>query len=275
MGLRLLISFLATSVFCQSALADTDGMKPEVVRFQNGDKELGGELFKPEGPGPFPAVLYNHGSAPGMSNSEASKLIAPLFVARGWVFFMPYRRGQGLSKDAGPYIIDQIRNVRRSSWPRAAHARMTELLQNEHLSDQLAGLTWLKAQSFVDRSRIATAGNSYGGIEVMFGVAKEDYCAGVNASGAAQTWASSPELQAALKDSARNARAPVFFFQAANDYNVAPSYMLAAEMAAAGKTSVVKLYPKFHGTPQQGHSFPYRSTLWFDDAFAFIERHCG
>jgi hypothetical protein len=36
------------------------------VTFPSGNKRLHGVVYKPEGPGPFPAVLYNHGSAGGM-----------------------------------------------------------------------------------------------------------------------------------------------------------------------------------------------------------------
>jgi carboxymethylenebutenolidase len=66
-------------------------------------------LYKPDGAGPFPAVVYNHGSAPGMLCQQAFEALGPIFVKRGWVFFGPYRRGQGLSAAAGPYIQDQIR----------------------------------------------------------------------------------------------------------------------------------------------------------------------
>ncbi|MDA0629575.1 hypothetical protein PCS76_22450, partial [Acinetobacter baumannii] len=57
-----------------TAQADNADGPAEVVTFQNGTLELKGELFKPAGTGPFPAVLYNHGSAPGMLNSQASKV---------------------------------------------------------------------------------------------------------------------------------------------------------------------------------------------------------
>src|SRR6266852_6224362 len=41
------------------------------VVFRSGDLTLYGELYKPGGAGPFPAVVYNHGSAPGMLSKEA------------------------------------------------------------------------------------------------------------------------------------------------------------------------------------------------------------
>jgi dipeptidyl aminopeptidase/acylaminoacyl peptidase len=75
---------------------------PEIVAFQNDDLTLRGVLYKPEGSGPFPAVLYNHGSAPGMLNNQAFEALGPLFARRGWVFFAPYRCGQGLSAGAVP-----------------------------------------------------------------------------------------------------------------------------------------------------------------------------
>src|SRR5262245_26301247 len=81
---------------------------PQVVTFPSGDLTLHGALYKPEGKGPFPAVLYNHGSAPGMLSKEAFDALGPVFASRGWVFFGPYRRGQGLSASAGPFIGDQI-----------------------------------------------------------------------------------------------------------------------------------------------------------------------
>ncbi len=90
--------------------ATRENAQPEIVQFQSGSRTLGGEIFVPKGKGPFSAVLYNHGSSPGMLNSQASKSIGPLFAEKGWLFVMPYRRGQGLSEKAGAYIGVRINN---------------------------------------------------------------------------------------------------------------------------------------------------------------------
>ena len=37
---------------------------PTRVSFPSGSVTLGGSVYKPQGEGPFPAVVYNHGSAP-------------------------------------------------------------------------------------------------------------------------------------------------------------------------------------------------------------------
>jgi carboxymethylenebutenolidase len=95
--ISLAVAFLAAT----SAQA---GGAPETVAFKSGDKVLHGLLYKPAGKWPFPAVLYNHGSSPGLINNAAFDAIAPHFTEKGWVFFAPYRRGQGLSADAGVFI---------------------------------------------------------------------------------------------------------------------------------------------------------------------------
>src|SRR5262249_11537413 len=84
----------------------------EVVAFPSGTLTLKGVVFKPEGAGPFPAVVYNHGSAAGMLSQQAFDALGPVFVRHRWVFVGPYRRGQGLSAQAGPFIGDEIDKAR-------------------------------------------------------------------------------------------------------------------------------------------------------------------
>jgi hypothetical protein len=103
---------------------------------------------------------------------------------------------------------------------------MNRLLETDHLHDQLAGLCWLQAQTFVQPKRIAVGGNLFGGIEAVLGAERESYCAVLDASGGAQSWAQSPELQALMTRAVRNSRAPICFFQAQNDYDLSPSLTL-------------------------------------------------
>jgi dienelactone hydrolase len=62
------------------------------VTFVNGDLFLHGYLQAPAGAGPFPAVLYNHGSEPDSRGYVPN--LARVFVNQGYVFFAPFRRGQ-------------------------------------------------------------------------------------------------------------------------------------------------------------------------------------
>ncbi|HYX51858.1 MAG TPA: prolyl oligopeptidase family serine peptidase [Candidatus Limnocylindrales bacterium] len=246
-----------------------------VVTFPSGSLTLHGVLYKPAGKGPFPAVLFNHGSAPGMYSQEAFDSIAPLFTQAGWIFFAPWRRGQGLSANAGPYIGDQITQSMTEGGIPAASATMVHLLETQHLQDQLAGLAWLRKQSFVDAKRIAVAGNSFGGIETLLGAEKESYCAAVDIAGGAESWKYAPQLQSSLIRAATHAQAPVLFVQAENDYDLAPSNVLSEAARKSGKTVEVKIYPPFGKTAEDGHSISYRgASIWQPDALRFLERNC-
>jgi carboxymethylenebutenolidase len=248
----------------------------EIVAFSSGPRVLRGLLLRPPGPGPFPAVLYNHGSAPGMANDLAFASIAPSFVARGWVFFMPYRRGQGLSQSAGPYIGDQIEAVRTNDGDEAAAVEQMRLLESDHLDDQLAARAWLQGAAFVQASRIVTAGNSYGGIEAVLGAERGGYCAAVDASGGAESWARSAPLRDRMTSAAKHAKAPIFFFQAANDFDLSPTQLLSGAMRSAGKPAWTKIYPEFGSTAREGHSFAYRGVaIWRDDVFRFLDQACS
>jgi carboxymethylenebutenolidase len=248
----------------------------DVVSFPSGQLTLHGVLYKPEGKGPFPAVLYNHGSAPGMLSSQAFEALGPVFASHGYVFFGPYRRGQGLSASAGAYIGDQIAAAVKNGGIHAGSATMIRLLETDHLNDQLAGLAWLRKEDFVLPNRVAVAGTSFGGIEAVLGAEKESYCAAIDTSGGAQSWAESPELQALMNRAVRNSRSPIFFFQAENDYDLSPSRALSAAMKDAGKVFEIKIYPPFGNSAQDGHSFGYfGSSVWAEDVFRFLAKYCG
>ena len=56
----------------------------EIVTFPSGEIILHGALYKPEGPGPFPAVIYNHGSAAGMLSERARDALGSS-VRQAWI----------------------------------------------------------------------------------------------------------------------------------------------------------------------------------------------
>ena len=247
-----------------------------LVTFPSANLTLTGVVYKPQGAGPFPAVVYNHGSAPGMLSAQAFEALGPVFASHGWVFFGPYRRGQGLSASAGPYIGDQISAVTKTGGISAGAATMVRLLETDHLNDQLAALAWLRKQSFIQPHRVAVAGNSFGGIEVVLGAEHADYCAAIDSAGGAQSWAQAPELQEVMTRAVQNSKAPIFFFQAENDYDLSPSRTLAAAMRAAGKVSELKIYPPYGNSTQDGHTFGYfGGQVWSNDVFTFLEKYCA
>jgi dienelactone hydrolase len=147
------------------------------------------------------------------------------------------------------------------------------LLETDQLADHMAAFEWLRQQSFVLPGRAATMGNSFGGIITVLATERIGYCAAVDAAGGAQSW--SPELRTRLVAAVRNSQAPIFFFQAENDYNLAPTNILAAAMQEAGKPSIVKIYPAFGASAEDGHSFTWRGSQWWaDDVFRFLDAQC-
>ena len=246
------------------------------MSFPSGNLKLYGLLYKPDGPGPFPAVVYNHGSAPGMLSQQAFDALGPVFVKRGWVFFGPYRRGQGLSSAAGAYIEDQIRAAEKRGGIAAATETAVRLLETGHLSDQLAALAWLRTQGFVQPNRIAVAGTSFGGIETVLGAEKGSYCAAIDFAGAAESWKiATPQLRSMMIGAVQNARAPIFFIQAQNDYDLSPSRDLSAAMRKAGKEFELKFYPAFGSSAADGHALGYfGGAVWGNDVFRFLGQHC-
>jgi carboxymethylenebutenolidase len=245
----------------------------EIVTFPSGALTLHGVVYKPNRVGPFPVILWNHGSyqAPMVAFDE----LGPTFVAHGWAFFGPFRRGHGLSASAGPYILDEIDRAGRTGGLRAKVATTMRLLTGDHLDDQLAAYTWIKEQPFVLPDRIAVGGNSFGGIETVLGGERVSYCAAADGAGAAQSWDLASELRDALVRAARNSRAPTFFFQAENDYDLAPSRALVSAMREAGKIADIKIYPPFGVSRADGHNFAWHgSSVWGDEVIAFLERHC-
>ena len=245
------------------------------VTFPSGNITLHGVVYRPAGKGPFRAVVYNHGSAGGMIVKTGFDALGPVFASHGWVFFGPYRRGQGLSASAGPYIGDQIEAADKKGGISAAAETMVRLLRTDHLNDQLAALAWLRKQSYVQPDRIAVAGTSFGGIETVLGAERGTYCAAIDSAGGAQSWANAPALQALMTASVRNANVPIFFFQAENDFDLSPSKILSAAMKDANKPYELKIYPPYGSTPQDGHSFGYfGSAVWAGDVFRFLAQHC-
>lgn len=102
-------ALISASLFLASALARAESPAPggsETVVIHNGPIALHALVFRPQGSGPFPAILLNHGS--GRTAEDLKRLgpykgnpekLGPLFAHHGYVFLYPFRRGVGPSTD--------------------------------------------------------------------------------------------------------------------------------------------------------------------------------
>jgi len=111
--------------------------------------ELETTLFRPDGDGPFPIAVINHGKASGDPRFQArSRYLgaARFFVRRGYAVVMPMR--QGFSRSSGSYIGGGC-NVESNGRVQA--------------EDVKAVLEYVAGQPWADPTRIVVLGQSHGG----------------------------------------------------------------------------------------------------------------
>ncbi len=261
-GNRILITALVMTGF--SCGVTYGQVKPEEVTFQSGSFQLHGFLWKPGGEGPFPAVLWNHGSEkyPG-----AQPTLAGFYTSHNYVFFIPHRRGQGRSP--GNYIQDLVGQT-----PPAFRGRRLVELQEEQVSDVLAALAFLKSKGYVDTNRIAISGCSYGGIETLL-VGEHDL--GIRAlvpfAPGAMSWDKNPEIAVRLRRAVQVVSVPVFLLQAKNDYSLSPSHALTSEASSKHKDFRSRIYPAFGDSAHDGHwgFCTSGSNVWGADVLRFLD----
>ncbi len=243
---------------------------PEEVSFPSGERTLRGYLFKPEGPAPYPTVVWNHGS----EKEQRQRLpLARTYLARGYALFLPHRRGHGLSP--GEYIVDQQTELATSEPDPARRARKIIGLQEAHLEDTLAAVAWAARQPFVDRTRIAVSGSSFGGIQTVLAAERESEArAFVAFAPAAMSWQGNPALRERLVAAAAGATRPLFVLQAENDYDLGPSTALGAALAKKGELYRAKVFPPYGDSNAEGHgAFAIKGgDVWGPDVFAFLEQ---
>lgn len=152
------------------ATDQTTPLVPITVIVPNGKLHLKAFLWKPAGPGPFPAVLFCHGSGGAdadhtadLAITEAAEKLAPLFLKHGYAFLYLFRRGQGLSADQGPFMQDILQREETAKGKESRQHLQFVLATTDHLDDVIAGLTFLKATPGIDPKRVAIMGHSFGG----------------------------------------------------------------------------------------------------------------
>jgi dienelactone hydrolase len=255
---------------------------PETVVVHNGTVTLHALLWRPQGRGPFPAILFNHGS--GRTCEELKRLgpyepqadiLGPVFARHGYVFLFLFRRGVGLSTGQGTNAVDRMNSEFSAHGQEARDKLQLELLENREMGDALAGLAFLRARPDVDPRNVAVVGHSFGGsLTLLMAEREPNLRAVVIFSGAGYSWDRSPQLRARLLAATAHIEMPVFFIHAANDYSLAPGAALDAALQQLGKPHLLKIYPPIGQTPDDGHAFPFLGvSIWEPDVFAFLDEH--
>ena len=119
----------------------------------HGDAHLQTTVFRPNGDGPFPLLIINHGKEPGDPRLQARDrfiFMATAFVKRGYAVMVPMRRG--FSNSSGTYV-DHGCDMRANGYGQAKDIKAT--------------ITFARKQKWIDDERIVVAGQSYGGLATV------------------------------------------------------------------------------------------------------------
>jgi carboxymethylenebutenolidase len=239
------------------------------VSFPSHGLTLHGWIYRPQGPGPFPAVLWNHGSE---KNPTAHPELGKFYTSHGFVLFLPVRHGHAPSP--GEYIQDVIEQYAAKATDRTLVAKKAVDLQEVYQKDVVAAIEWLKKQPFVDAERIAVSGCSYGGIQTLLAAEKGlGVRAFISFAPGAMSWANG-ELRQREIEAVRRAQAPLFLLQARNDYSIGPSEVLDPIIRSKGKLNRATIYPPFGTTAAEGHAgfacWEEGIALWGPDVLTFL-----
>jgi dienelactone hydrolase len=161
MRIPILFILLIAVALCESQVMAQDRGQTVWVPMnedsQSGAKEIKLEatLYKPAGEGPFPVVIFNHGSTgPGAipaTQTENPWGFGTYLNQRGIALFIPMRRGRGRSE--GVYAETYGCDLSSS---KAGITYATAALD--------ATFEFLRSQSWADMQRVVLAGQSRGGI---------------------------------------------------------------------------------------------------------------
>jgi dienelactone hydrolase len=241
---------------------------PHELDFRSGPHELKGYLFLPPGTGPFPCMIYNHGSGLTQGSEDAVQPgIAAALMSWGIACFYPHRHGYGNSP--GP---DWRSECPAETFSPEYNRQIIARLDRES-ADVIAAFHFLRDLPGILPDRIGVMGSSFGGVNTLLSASKEPgFRCAVEFAGAAMNWDRNADLAQFMIAAAKRVTMPIFFIQAENDFSIRPTKELAA--ALAGKPNVeAKIYPPLGITKWEGHLLAGRAPqIWGPDVRRFLER---
>lgn len=227
--------------------------------------ELETTIFKPDGEGPFPLIVMNHGKALGNPRGQQRDRFVVLskeFVKRGYAVVIPMRKG--FSKSTGDYI-DPGCNM-------TAHG-------NSQADDLQGALEYLRAQPWVDSQHILVAGQSYGGLTALaFGTRQFpgvrgliNFAGGLKMHGGSCRWEAS--LEQAFATYGARTSLPSLWFYGENDHHFGPA--LAARLhhayAQAGGSARLVAYGPFKKDAHGMASNRDGVKIWWPETEKFLK----
>ena len=224
------------SVACAQSQNVSSPLPHETVFYRSGSLRIEAYLYKPEGKGPFPVVIYNHGSRPAREQNEMPfAYVGKMLAAIGYLVLVPERRGYG--KSEGTPFSEEIGEDRGPRY-------VARLYQEA--DDVIAAAEFVKTLPDADSSRVAVMGWSFGGIVSVFAASRsERFRVVVDQAGGALSWEGSPSLQSALKEAAGKIRIPLLGMVSENDRTTESVKVVVKEAKKHGDRASMVVYKAF------------------------------
>lgn len=200
----------------------------------------------------FPVIVVNHGSEEEFEANVKFCEIATYFVPKGYIVFVPFRRGQGDpdagegNKSTGAYIEDILDDFSNggNSYVHNTNCNNRSCYKAELLTSQADlelkhAIEWLQRRNDVNDDRIAIMGISYGGAVTVFGNRLSlGQKVAIAFSPGAQQWDPDvncgpnqdncgTDFQNAMISAARFSNHPAYYLQATWDYDTRATIDLA------------------------------------------------
>ena len=243
------------------------------------NKEISGDVlvttFRPQGPGPFPLVVMNHGrdsATRAQAPRQRYEPIARFFIRKGFAVAVPQRLGYGVSASAGdPEDSMSCNNPRYQPAGDAAAVQV------------LAVVAHMRKEADIDPGRLVIMGQSLGGFTTVATAATrpDGLAAAINIAGGhggnPETRPGNP-CQAYLLENTfaawgKTATAPMLWMYSENDKYFNPKNARAwfEAFTKAGAKAEFKLMPPFG---DDGHALLVRANdLWQPVVDEFLARH--
>jgi dienelactone hydrolase len=232
-------------------------------------------LYRPQGAGPFPLAVINHGS----EQDANARAVAPLpsfpaatswFLAHGYAVLIPERPGHG--KTGGRYLEDQGR-CEAADYVGSGYATADSIA---------AAIAYMKVSPAIRPTGIVVVGNSAGAWgAIAFGARQPqgvraiiDFAGGRGGhnNGRPLSNCSPDRLVAAAGTFGKTSRIPTLWLYAANDTYFPPdlSGRMADAFRAAGGNVDYHLLPAI---PGEGHALIANPAAWSQVVEAFLKSH--
>lgn len=259
---------LSAAIPAMAALPQTQ-LNEAVIRVPAGPTQsvlLETTVYKPDGPGPFPLLVINHGKAPGdphLQSRDRFVYMASAFVRRGYAVMVPMRTG--FAQSTGKYIEHGC-NMTANGYTQA--------------SDVRDAINFARRQDWVDASHIVVAGQSYGGLATMALATQSipgvrgvmNFAGGLKMVGGSCDWQAA--LVHAFGEYGRRGKLASLWMYGANDQYFPPA--LAARMhqaytGAGGRAELVAFGP-FKRDAHTMLASRDGEAVWLPEAARFLER---